>query len=124
VEADKGYHYFVASWRGLWSWNSYRVAEGGSNTARLKCQQSNCSANKRHRARFSRRHRSIAVPCRRQPWRLPWASSQSCGRTVPKSHYFSGGSAAISTGWPPPMPWGRGCCCNLLKLNYWEESHA
>jgi hypothetical protein len=38
--------------------------------------------------------------------------------------YFNGGSAAISTGWPPPMPWWRGCCCNLLKLNYWEESHA
>jgi hypothetical protein len=67
VETDQGYHYFVASWRGLWSWNSYRVAEVGSNTARLKCQQSNCSANERHRARFSRRHRSIAVrgdrPC-------------------------------------------------------------
>jgi hypothetical protein len=61
VETDQGYHYFVAGWRGLWSWNSCRVAEDGSNTARLKCQQSNCSANKRHRARCCRRHRSIAV---------------------------------------------------------------
>ena len=52
------------------------------------------------------------------------ASSQSCGGIVPKSHYFNGGSAAISTGWLPPMPWWRGCCCNLLKLNDWEESHA
>jgi hypothetical protein len=34
--------------------------------------------------------------------------------TVPKSHYSNGGSAAISTGWPPPMQWWRGYCCNLL----------
>src|SRR5216684_5544239 len=27
------------------------------------------------------------------------ASSQSCPGTMPKSHYFNGGSAAISTGW-------------------------
>jgi hypothetical protein len=58
VEIDKSYYYFVASWRGLWSWNSCRVAEGGSNTARLKCQKSTCSANKR---RCSRRRRSIAA---------------------------------------------------------------
>jgi hypothetical protein len=58
VETDKSYYYFVASWRGLWSWNSYRVAEGGWNIARLKCQKSNCSANKRH---CSRRRRSIAL---------------------------------------------------------------
>ena len=61
METDQGYHYFVAGWRGLWSWNSCRVAEDGSNTARLKCQQSNCSANKRDPARCCRRHRSIAV---------------------------------------------------------------
>ena len=29
---------FVASWRGLWSWNSYRITEGGSTTTRFKCQ--------------------------------------------------------------------------------------
>jgi len=52
------------------------------------------------------------------------AFSQSRGGTVPKPHFFNGASAAISTGWPPPMPWWRGCCCNLSKLNDREESHA
>ncbi len=47
-----------------------------------------------------------------------------CPGTMPKCHYFNGGSAAISTGWAPPIPWRRGCGCDSLKLNYWEESHA
>jgi hypothetical protein len=61
VETDKGHHYFVAGWRGLRSWVSFCVAEGGSNTPRCKCQQSNCSANELHRACFSGRDHSIAV---------------------------------------------------------------
>jgi hypothetical protein len=36
------------------------------------------------------------------------ASSQSCPGTMPKSHYFNGGSAAISTGWAPPNGGGVG----------------
>jgi hypothetical protein len=60
VETDKGYRYFVAGWRGLWSWDRYCVAEGESNTTRRKCQQSNGSANKRRRAGFSGRNNSLA----------------------------------------------------------------
>jgi hypothetical protein len=59
VETDKGHHYLVASWRGLRSWDGYRVAEGGSNATCFECQQSNGAANERHRARFSGRDYSI-----------------------------------------------------------------
>jgi hypothetical protein len=53
VATDKGDYNFVARWRGLWSWDCYRDAEGGSNTARFECQYSSGSANKRRSAYFS-----------------------------------------------------------------------
>jgi hypothetical protein len=52
------------------------------------------------------------------------ASSQSCPKTVPKSHYLNGGSATISSEWAPPISWRRGCVKIRQKVNYWEESHA
>ena len=37
VETDKGDHYFLDGWRGLWSWDGYRDSERGSNTTLFKC---------------------------------------------------------------------------------------